>query len=400
MDGDIVLVRPVLPPPDAVGRAVAEVFTSRVLTNDGPRVRRLESLLAAELGIGGVAVSASGTTAIQLACAALDLTGEVLVPAAAFPAVSQAVLRAGGRPVGVDVEPEYLTLDPAAVRAALTPRTKAILAVHTFGCPADVDALSALAAAAGIPLVCDGATCWGVSYRGKPLLSYGDVATLSLHAMKLTHAVEGGAVVCQDTALAAKVRRLRNFGIGEAGALPAGTNARMSEVHAAIGALVLAESQGEIARRTEVRRRYEDGLAGIGWLEPVPFRPGAGPNVAAMAVRLFPDAPVAAAALCEVLHHHGVHARAYFAGRYRPRRLPRSGPAPVADAASAAIVCLPFWGGLTEQDIGRVIDALSRIGAGARRRGTRHAPVVQPAGDPAALVPDGAAGLGGPGRRA
>src|SRR5437764_959857 len=149
---DLVLVRPVMPPSAAVGDAVAEVFDSRVLTNDGPRVRRLEKLLAAELGCAEVALSASGTTAIQLACAALGVTGEVLVPAAAFPAVCQAVLRAGGRPVGVDVDPDYLTLDPAAVRAAISRRTKAILAVHTFGCPADVGALGAIAAAAGIPL--------------------------------------------------------------------------------------------------------------------------------------------------------------------------------------------------------------------------------------------------------
>ena len=396
---DLVLVRPVMPPSGAVGDAVAEVFDSRVLTNDGPRVRRLEKLLAAELGCAEVALSASGTTAIQLACAALGVTGEVLVPAAAFPAVCQAVLRAGGRPVGVDVDPDYLTLDPAAVRAAISRRTKAILAVHTFGCPADVGALGAIAAAAGIPLICDGATCWGVSYRGRPLLTYGDVATLSLHAMKLTHSIEGGAVISPSGGLLAKVRRLRNFGIGEAGALPGGTNARMSEVHAAIGALVLGQARTEIARRIEVRRRYEEGLSLLDWLRPVPFRPGAGPNVAAMAVRLEPDAPFGAPSLCEALQSHGIHARAYFAGRYRPRAVPRSGPAPVADAAAGAIVCLPFWGGLTEGDVARVIDALSLIAAG-RRRGACNAPAVQPFGGPAALVPDGATGLGRPRGRA
>jgi dTDP-4-amino-4,6-dideoxygalactose transaminase len=400
MDDDIVLVRPVLPPAAAVGKAVAEVFTSRVLTNDGPRVRRFEKLLAAELGLSELAVCASGTTAIQLGCAALGLTGEVLVPAAAFPAVCQAVLRAGGKPVAVDVEPDYLTIDPAAVQAAITPHTRAILAVHTFGCPADVDVLAPIAAAAGIPLICDGATGWGVSYHQRPLLSYGDVATLSLHAMKLTHAVEGGAVLSPDRRITAKVRRLRNFGIGEAGALPAGTNARMSEVHAAVGTLVLAEARAEVTRRTMVRQVYEDGLRDVRWLRPVPFRPGAGPNVAAMAVRLDPDAPLNAGAVCEALQSRGVHARAYFAGRYRPRSLPRSGPAPVADAAAGSIVCLPFWGGLTEREITRVVDALTQIGSGHRRRGLPHAPVVQPARGAAALVPDGPAGLGGPSSRA
>src|SRR5207253_1241482 len=120
------------------------------------------------------------TTAIQLACAALELTGDVIIPAAGFPAIPQAVLRAGATPVAVDIEETYLTIDPAAVRAAITPKTSAILPVHTFGCPANIDELQDIADDAGIPLVFDGATCWGVNYRGRPILSYGDVARLSL----------------------------------------------------------------------------------------------------------------------------------------------------------------------------------------------------------------------------
>lgn len=391
------LVRPLLPPVEALLGAISAVFASGVLTNDGPRVRLLESLLAAELGMPDLAVCGSGTTAIQLACGALDLTGEVLVPAAAFPAVWQAVLRAGGTPVAVDVEPVHLTIDPDAVRAALTPGTRAILAVHTFGCPADVYQLEAIAAAADIPLVFDGATCWGVSYRGRPLLSYGDVSTLSLHAMKLTHSVEGGAVMSPHGGIADRVRRLRNFGIGRAGALSAGTNARMSELHAAIGAVVLGEADAEIARRTIVRRRYADALRTVDWLRPIAFRADAGPNVASMAVRLDEDAPVDATGLCQELTARGVHARAYFGGRYRPTAPARSGATPVAEAAADTVVCLPFWGGLTESDVSRVVDALVRIGTHhASAKGHHHAPAVHPAGDPATPVPDGAAGVGVP----
>src|SRR6185436_18567305 len=118
----------------------------------------------------------------------------------------------------VDIEDTYLTVDPDAVQAALSRRTCAILPVHTFGCPADIDALSAIAAAAGVPLVCDAAPGWGVHYRGRPLLGYGDVATLSLHATKLTHAIEGGAVIGNTREVAGAVRRLRNFGTGSGGA--------------------------------------------------------------------------------------------------------------------------------------------------------------------------------------
>jgi dTDP-4-amino-4,6-dideoxygalactose transaminase len=233
--------------------------------------------------------------------------------------------------------------------------------VHTFGCPADVDELQAIADSAGIPLVFDGAPCWGVSYRGRPLLRCGDVSTLSLHATKLTHSIEGGAVLGNTRAVAATVRRLRNFGIGPGGATSSGTNARMSEVHAAVGAVVLAEASDEVARRAAVRRLYQEALADIQWLRLCEFRPDAGPAVAALAVRLADDAPVDAESLCSALLTHGIHARAYFAGRYRIRSLHKAGPTPQADRAAGRIVCLPFWGRLSEQQIGRIAGALKLI---------------------------------------
>jgi dTDP-4-amino-4,6-dideoxygalactose transaminase/SAM-dependent methyltransferase len=357
----IVVVRPVLPVWEKLSPALRGVVDSQVLTNDGPRVRRLESLLSTEFGVSDVAVTGSGTTAIQLACSALGLTGEVIVPAAAFPAISQAVLRAGATPVPVDIEDTYLTIDPDAVRAAITPDTCAILPVHTFGCPADVDALQSIADSAGLPLIFDAATCYGVTYRGRPLLSFGDVATLSLHATKLTHSVEGGAVLGNTRAVADTVRRLRNFGTGSTGALPAGTNARMSELHAAVGAVVLAEAPAEIARRQAVRTLYLDALTGLDWLRPLALRPEAGPAVAAMPVRLSADAPCDAEGLCSSLLGAGVHARAYFAGRYRVSGLDTTWPAPRAEQAAQRIVCLPFHGGLTERHIARIRDALRAI---------------------------------------
>jgi dTDP-4-amino-4,6-dideoxygalactose transaminase len=357
----IVVVRPLIPPGRVLLNAVYEVFRSQVLTNDGARVRRLEALLTAEVGIADVALTGSGTTAIQLACAALELTGEVLIPAAAFPAVAQAVLRAGGTPVAVDIEDRYLTIDPAAVRSALTHRTCAILGVHSFGCPADVDALRSIADLAGVPLIFDAAPSWGVNFRGRPLLSYGDVSTLSLHATKLTHSIEGGAVFGNTRPVADTVRRLRNFGVGTSGALRGGTNGRMSELHAAVGAVVLNEARAEITRRVAVRECYQEALAGIDWLRMCEFRPDAGPNVAAMPVRLHPGAPVDAERLCAALLEHNIHARAYFGGRYQVNQIRRPGPTPHADEAARRIVCLPFWGHLTESEIGRVAEALRTI---------------------------------------
>jgi dTDP-4-amino-4,6-dideoxygalactose transaminase len=362
----MVLVRPLLPPLEQLSAALSAVLRSGVLTNDGPRVQALEALLSDAIGVTDLAICASGTTAVQLACSALGTEGEVIVPAAAFPAAALAIMRAGGRPVGVDIEPTYLTVDPAAVQAAITPQTRAIMAVHFFGCPADVDALQEIARAAGVPLILDAATCWGVSYRGRPLLSYGYVSTLSLHATKLMHSVEGGAVIGNSQPIAERVRLLRNFGSSPSGVSRDGTNARMSELHAAIGAVVLGEAAAEIARRVAVRAWYAEALRDIPWLSLYEFRPEAGPNVAALPVRLAPDAGFDAEEFAAELARYRIHARAYFAGRYRLDGIPTVGPTPHAAEAAKRILCLPFWGGLTEADIARVVDALRAVRTGTR----------------------------------
>jgi dTDP-4-amino-4,6-dideoxygalactose transaminase len=135
----------------------------------------------------------------------------------------------------------------------------------------------------------------------------------------------------------------------------------MSELHAAVGAVVLGEARAEVARRVAVRERYEQALDGIDWMRPCEFRPDAGPNVAALPVRLAPDAPVDAEGLCKVLLAKGIHARAYFAGRYRVGRLKKAGPTPRADEAAKRVVCLPFWGRLSESEIARIAEALKAV---------------------------------------
>src|SRR5439155_9696267 len=172
---------------------------------------------------------------------------------------------------------------------------------------------------------------------------------------------EGGAVIGNTRPIADTVRRLRNFGIGGGGAVPFGTNARMSELHAAIGAVVLAEANAEIAGRIAVRERYEQALADVDWLRLCDFRPDADPNVAALPVRLADGAPMDAEALCRALLAQGIHARAYFSGRYRVRRIARAGPTPRAEAAAKRVVCLPFWGRLTESEVDRVAEALKAV---------------------------------------
>ena len=217
------LVQPFLPPLDRMLPLLEEIWARGRVTNDGPVQRRLEAALQDQLGWQNVVATANGTLALQLACRSLGLDGEVIAPAFTFPATLQALLWNSLVPVLVDVEPDHLTIDVNAVSAAITPRTTAIVAVHTFGHPADVLALQKVADRYGLALVYDAAPAVGVRVYGQTITAFGDVSAMSFHATKVMHTVEGGAVATPHSWVAESVRRLRNFGLGESGpALPDG----------------------------------------------------------------------------------------------------------------------------------------------------------------------------------
>ena len=351
----IPLVRPFLPPLDRLLPLLQEIWARGHVTNDGPVQRRFEAALADRLEWQNVVATANGTLALQLACRALGLDGEVIAPAFTFPATVQALLWNGLIPVLVDVEPEHLTIDMDAVSAAVTTRTTAIIAVHTFGHPADVLALQKIAERHGLALVYDAAPAVGVRIDGEPVTNFGDVSAVSFHATKVMHTVEGGAVVTPHDRVAETVRRLRNFGLSDSEpALPAGTNAKLNELQAAMGLLGLDELASEITSRADSMQLYSALLAGIPGIRVLEHAANVQPNYAYAIVRLRADGRPMADLVHRRLQEARIDSRRYFARRFQvAKELPRR-DTPVADAAARDVLCLPLWAGIPRQVIQRV----------------------------------------------
>jgi dTDP-4-amino-4,6-dideoxygalactose transaminase len=255
----VTLGQPVPPDRAVLDALLDEIVASGTWSNDGPMVRGLEARLAADLGCSSAAATSSGTTALTVALLALDLPrgSEVITSPLTFPATVQVIEMAGHVPVFAGVDPDTLCLDPAAVRAALGPRTGAILPVHLFGVAADTE-LDDIGRESGLPVVYDAAHAYGFA----PIAGRGTARAYSLHATKLLHTGEGGVATTDDPAFAKQMRQVRAFGLKAGLVVGNGTNGKMSEHTAALGLAVLPRMPGEVEARQRLRDAYETALAG------------------------------------------------------------------------------------------------------------------------------------------
>ena len=369
MPGPPILVsRPDLPPLDRFVEGLARIWESRSLTNNGPIARDLATRLSAVAEDRPVSLTANGSLALELVLEALDVRGDVVTTPFSFAATANAVVRTGSRPVFADVEPHRFTLDPAAVERAITPATRAILAVHIFGQPCDLDGLASVASAHGLPLIYDAAHAFGVMVDGRPIAAFGDAAIFSFHATKPFHAVEGGMVVSGDDRTKQRIDALVNHGLGPDGCvMRAGTNAKLSELHALMGLLMLEDADLRRERRAIVAETYRARLAKLpGVTLPSPPRPGVSECHSYFVIRI--DASAfgrSAAELVPALAAYGIGARRYF---HPPlHRMPAYGSTadlPIAEAVSPEVLALPIGATLTDADVARVCDALCDLANG------------------------------------
>ncbi len=254
--------------PQAPDRAAFDALMDRVwdrhwFTNDGPLVQQLEGRLAAHLDVPHCVLMSNATLALDLVMQALGIRGEVLLPSYTFISTAHLLHLRGLTPVFCEVGPD-MTLDPADCAARLTPRTCAVVATHVWGNPCDIEGLQGLCDGAGIPLLFDAAHAFGSRYKGQPLGRFGRAEVFSLHATKAFHACEGGLVTTCDTELARRLRLMRNFGFSDSDRVDcAGVNAKMSELHAAMGLCNLDALPASRATALAVHRTYQRGLADL-----------------------------------------------------------------------------------------------------------------------------------------
>ncbi|SDO00962.1 dTDP-4-amino-4,6-dideoxygalactose transaminase [Psychrobacillus sp. OK028] len=260
----IYITRPLLPNLQDIYIKLNEVWESKWLTNNGPQQINLENVLKDYLQAENLSLFNNGTSALLLGLKALNLTGEVITTPFTFPATVQALDWNSLTPVFCDIDPTTLTLDAAKIEPLITEKTSAILGVHTFGNPCDVEQIQLIANKYNLKVIYDGAHSFGTNFKNKPISEYGDMTMFSFHATKLFNTIEGGALTFRDNSLVEKLSLLKNFGIANPEEVVlSGLNAKLNEIQAVIGLEVLKLVENERKKRLKIKRAYESYLKDV-----------------------------------------------------------------------------------------------------------------------------------------
>jgi dTDP-4-amino-4,6-dideoxygalactose transaminase len=329
-------------------RHVEDIFERRWLSNDGPLVQQFEAEVAAHLGVKHCVAMCNGTIALEIAIRALGLEGEVIVPAYTFVATAHALQWQGITPVFADIDPLTHTLDPAAVRRMITPRTTGIIGVHLWGRGCAVDELQAIADEHGLKLMFDAAHAFTCTLGGRRIGSFGACEVLSFHATKFFNSFEGGAVVTDDDALAHTMRLMRNFGFSGLDQVSyPGTNGKMIEIAAAMGLVNLASIDDVIVANRSNYLAYRDELAGIPGVRLLAYDERERNNYQYVIIEVGPECAVGRDALVEALRAENILARRYFwpgCHKMEPYRslFPHAGLLlPATEAVAGSVIVLP-----------------------------------------------------------
>ncbi len=361
----ILVTKPFQAPYEEVSAEIQRAWDAQWLTNNGPLLNEFEEKLNGFLGTSDCSIVSNGTIAIQVAIKAFNLSGEIITTPFSYVATTSSIVWEGCTPVFVDIDPFTFNIDVDKIEAAITKKTSAILATHVFGVPCNVDAIAKLADQYKLKVIYDAAHCFGTEINGKSVMSFGHLSTLSLHATKLMHCVEGGAIFVNDhspkvdslsgkvSPLRYRIDRLRNFGhYGPEIFDGVGINAKNSEIHAAIGLVNLRYAEKIIADRARQHDIYNSILLGTG----LKF-----PHIEDNVKWNKSYYPVVFQSEKEAMHvYHGLGNENIIARRYFYPALntlsyiAERGDTPVASEISKSILCLPLYFGLENEIITQI----------------------------------------------
>lgn len=354
----IYVTQPVLPPLEEFYPYLEKIWESKWLTNNGPFHKELESTLAEYLGVEHLALFANGTLALVTALQAMRISGEVITTPFSFVATAHSLLWNGIKPVFVDIHPETFNLDPEKIEVAITPHTTAILPVHVYGKPCDVENIQRIADTYGLKVIYDAAHAFGVRYKSESVLKHGDLSTMSYHATKVFNTFEGGAIVCPDAKTKKRIDDLKNFGFhGEVTVVAPGINAKMNEVQAAFGLLQLKHVNKAIRRRQEIDTFYRKELANIRGITFPALPADTQYNYAYFPILVEKEYPLTRDGLYDKLREHGIFPRRYFYPLISEFPMYRGLPSaarqnlPVAHKIAENVLCLPIYPVLDDNNV-------------------------------------------------
>jgi len=363
----IYVTQPFVPPLEEFIPYLEEIWESKWLTNAGPFHQKLETVLAEYLGVRHLALFANGTIALVTALQTLRITGEVITTPFSFVATAHSLLWNNIKPVFVDIDPITLNLDANRIEAAITPQTTAILPVHCYGTPCDVDLIQQIADTYGLKVIYDAAHAFGVRFKDTSLLNHGDLSVLSFHATKVFNTFEGGAIVCPDSKIKQRIDYLKNFGFAdEVTVMAPGINGKMNEVQAAFGLLQLKHIDNVIARRRAIDASYRKALAGIKGVTCLPLPANTEVNCSYFPIMVNEDYALSRDALYQRLRDNDIFPRRYFyplisnMPMYRGLNSASAANLPVAKQVSEQVLCLPIYPDLSSEAQNRIIGLIHK----------------------------------------
>lgn len=362
------VTQPFLPPLADFCSGLQEIWDNKWLTNYGPILKRFEQKLADIHQTQNVCVFNNGTLALQIALQGMNIAGEVITTPFTFVATTHALFWNNIRPVFCDIEPDYYTLDPAKIEASITPWTSAILAVHVYGHPCQLDELQRIADKHNLKLIYDAAHAFGTSVNGLPISHYGDLSMFSFHATKLFHSIEGGMVIFKESGYKAIFDYLKNFGFkNQLEVVMPGTNAKMNEFQALMGIQMLDYVESLIDKRRAITEAYHERLKEIPGIEMPPLLPATVKhNYSYLPIEV--DESLFGKSrddLYDSLLGYNIHCRRYFYPLICDlacyQNLSIKDPLTVARRAASRILTLPIYADLSLEDTHRICDIIREI---------------------------------------
>ena len=362
----ITVTSPLLPDLDEFNELLKDIWKSKWVTNNGSFHQQLEKALAAYLKVPYISLFTNGTLPLLTALQALRITGEVITTPYSFVATTHSIWWNGCRPVFVDIEESTCGIDPEKVEAAITPHTTAIMPVHCYGKPVNMDAIQAIADKYGLKVIYDAAHAFGVEVNGESVLNRGDMSTLSFHATKVYNTLEGGALVMHDEQTKKRIDYLKNFGFaGETEVVAPGINSKMDEVRAAYGLLNLKQVDVAIEKRHQVAIKYREALRNVPGIRFFDDMPDVRHNYSYFPIFVnVEEYGMTRDELYFKMKEQGILGRRYFYPLISTFStycgLPSAAPEnlPVATRIANEVICLPMHHGLSDVDINRVIELI------------------------------------------
>jgi dTDP-4-amino-4,6-dideoxygalactose transaminase len=344
-----------LPSQEEFHSILGKVWQSKWITNRGVLVQELEKKIKKFLGVEFLTLTANGTLPLQIAIKSLELKGEIITTPFSYIASTSTIIWENCKPVFVDIDESYLTIDETKIEKAITNKTSAILATHVFGNPCNVIAIEKIAKKYNLKVIYDGAHCFGVNYKGKSIFNYGDISTCSFHATKIFHTGEGGCWVTTDKKLQEKIYYHHNFGHdGPESFLGLGINAKMSELHAAMGLSVFNYLKPIFEGRKKNVGIYNDLLGSS--IKTIKIRKGTDWNYHYYPI-IFETEESLLNAL-KKLNVENIFPRRYFYPSLNKINYINGDVMPISESVAERVLCLPLYTGLEKESIVKICNII------------------------------------------